>query len=81
MTFTAVLPSGIELPEETWLPARVRRHGDALEVTAEGTFPQGDDSTRTQALKEWLERCAAQPVCALTDDEVDELRWEGLKDG
>lgn len=35
MTFTATLPADNSLPEETWLPARVRRHGLALEVSAD----------------------------------------------
>ena len=35
MTFTAVLPVDIALPEETWLHARVRKHGRELEITAE----------------------------------------------
>jgi hypothetical protein len=35
MTFTAGLPVDIALPEETWLHARVRKHGRELEITAE----------------------------------------------
>ena len=80
MTFTAVLPVGIELPEETWLSARVRRHGNSLEIAAEGTESSPQDATRTQALHEWLQRCAAQPATSLTDDEIEDLRWQGLKE-
>ncbi len=35
MTFTATLPANVPLPEEQWLPARVRRHGSSLEVSAD----------------------------------------------
>ena len=79
-TFTAILPAGIELPEETWLTARVRRHGNALEIAAEGTAISAQDTARAQALKKWLARCAAQPPSSLTDEELDDLRWQGLKE-
>jgi hypothetical protein len=46
MTFTAVLPADIALPEETWLHARVRKHGRELEITAERNRGQGAKSNK-----------------------------------
>lgn len=79
MTFTATIPPNALLPEETWLTARVRRHGTALEVTADAGPPAlaGDKSA---ALHAWLARCAAQPVNTLSDAALDDLRWQRLKE-
>lgn len=66
MTFTAV--------------ARVRRHGSELEISPEETSPQQADSARLQALKDWLARCASQPPSSLANEELDDLRWQGLKE-
>lgn len=79
MTFLATLPVGVDLPEQTWLTARVRRQGNSLEVTAEDQVPSHEEPTREQALQAWLLRCKDQPVASLSDEEVDDLRWQGLK--
>jgi hypothetical protein len=82
MTFTAVLPPNVTLPEETWLPALVRRHGSDLEVTADAASSpaQLPSSERAQSLAAWLARCAAQPVSALTAPEVEDMRWQRLQE-
>lgn len=80
MHFTAVLSTDISLPEETWLPARVRRHGRALEVAAEEQATPPVEPSRTDALQAWLERCAAQPLTTFSDADLDDLRWQGLKE-
>ena len=80
MTFTAVLSTDISLPEETWLPARVRRHGRALEIAAEEPATPAVELSRTDALQAWLRRCAAQPLNTFSDTDVDDLRWQGLKE-
>ena len=80
MTFTAVLSTDIPLPEETWLPARVRRHGRALEVAAEEHPAPAVEPSRTEALQAWLQRCAAQPLSTFSDADLDDLRWHGLKE-
>ncbi len=80
MTFTAVLSTDIALPEETWLPARVRRHGRALEVADEEQATPAVEPSRTDALQAWLHRCAAQPLNTFSDADLDDLRWQGLKE-
>ena len=80
MTFTAVLSADIALPEETWLHARVRKHGRELEVAAEGDVAVSTESTRAEALHAWLQRCAEQPACRFSDADFDDLRWQGLQD-
>jgi hypothetical protein len=76
MTFTAVLPPNIVLPEETWLPARVRRHGQALEISADEPALTEALPEKQEALKAWLARCSAQPVSTLSDQDLDDLRWQ-----
>ena len=80
MTFTASLPANISLPEETWLPARVRRRGMALEVSANPPASVEHSTEKQRALDAWLARCAAQPVNTLADSELDELRWQHLQE-
>ncbi len=80
MTFTAILPPNIVLPEETWLPARVRRHGQALEISADEPVLMEALPEKQEALKVWLARCAAQPVSALSDKDLDDLRWQHLQE-
>ena len=78
-SFTATLAADVSLPEETWLPARVRKHGRSLEVSAdEQTAPPA--ASRLQAMESWLQRCAEQPISSFTDADLDDLRWQGLKE-
>ena len=85
MTITAALPPGVEFPEKTLLNARVWRNGDTIEITAEAIpairktgRPEG--AAGSEDLEAWLARCAAQPVCNLTDADLNDLRWQYLKD-
>lgn len=80
MTFTAVLPPNIKLPEETWLPARVRRHGQSLEISADEPTQATALPDKQEALKAWLSRCSAQPVSTLSDQDLDDLRWQHLQE-
>jgi hypothetical protein len=80
MTFTAVLSADIALPEETWLHARVRKHGRELEITAEETAAKVTEPSRAEALNAWLQRCAEQPASQFSDADLDDLRWQGLQE-
>ena len=77
-TFTANLPPGVELPEETWLAATVRRHGTLLEITA-GEPVASEPQSREQALEAWLAHSASRPPADFSDSACDDLRWEELK--
>ncbi len=77
-TFTANLPPGVELPEETWLAATVRRHGSLLEITAREPVASAPES-RELALEAWLAHSASRPPANLSDSACDDLRWEELK--
>lgn len=77
-TFTANLPPGVELPEETWLAATVRRHGTMLEITASEPVASEPES-REQALEAWLTHSAGRPPVELSDEACDDLRWQELK--
>ncbi|RFC50687.1 MAG: hypothetical protein DVB22_001896 [Verrucomicrobia bacterium] len=77
-TFTANLPPGVELPEETCLAATVRRHGSLLEITAREPVASAPES-REQALDAWLAHSASRPPADLSDSACDDLRWEELK--
>ncbi len=84
MTFTAPLPAGVDFPEETWLPAIVRRHGSTLDITADDSAACATENPATikerrEALEKWLASSAAQPVCQWDDAAVADLRWQGLK--
>ena len=82
MTITAALPPGVEFPEKTLLTARVWRTGDTIQITAETPPSPGKsaDHARSVALEAWLSRCAAQPASHLTDEDLDDLRWQYLKE-
>lgn len=77
-TFTANLPPGVELPEETWLAATVRRHGTLLEITARESVASEPES-RELALEAWLAHSASRPPADFSDSACDDLRWEELK--
>lgn len=79
MTFTTLLSTDISLPEETWFPAQVCRHGRALEVSASDQ-PSPHANSRLQAMQTWLQRCVGQPASSFTDTDLDDLRWQGLKE-
>ena len=76
-TFTANLPPGVELPEETWLAATVRRHGSLIEITAREPVASAPES-RELALEAWLAHSASRPPADLSDGACDDLRWEEL---
>ena len=72
-TFTANLPPGVELPEETWLAATVRRHGSLIEITAREPVASAPES-RELALEAWLAHSASRPPSILSDSACDDLR-------
>ena len=68
MIFTAVLPADVALPEETWLHARVRKHGLELEVAAEGgAVAPAPPATTFDA---WLAKAAGSSKAGLSTDEI-----------
>lgn len=68
MTFTAVLPADIALPEETWLHARVRKHGRELEITAEDDAAALTPPATT--FDAWLAKAAGSSKAGLSTDEI-----------
>jgi hypothetical protein len=73
MTFTTLLSTDISLPEETWFPAQVRKHGRALEITADdsvssaakaGPMPSGT------SFDAWLTRAAGSAKAGPTTNDA-----------
>ena len=69
-TFTALLPADISLPEDTWLHARVRRHGRDLEVTAEQPADAPSASTTPAPFDAWLAKAAGSAKAGLTTNDL-----------
>jgi|GEM_PF-3445680 len=73
MTFTTLLSTDIALPEETWFPAQVRRHGRALEITADdsvGSAAEAVPMPPASSFDAWLAKAAGSARSGLTTNDI-----------
>lgn len=69
-TFTAILTADVSLPEETWLHARVRRHGRDLEITADQQADAPSATTTPASFDVWLAKAAGSAKAGLTTNDI-----------
>lgn len=65
------LPADVSLPEETWIPARVRRHGRDLEIQADPVAEaQPAPAPNTTKFEAWLARAAGSSKAGQSTDQM-----------